>query len=112
MKFTKEKIRTDNDQFRKNIRSFSRDIKGRVVLTASVSEAIDRELIIEKVIEFDNFSADNDPHGEHDFGSFNLGETKYFFKIDYYEDYNLEYGVDPHEDEPFRVLTIMEASDY
>jgi len=34
---------------------------------------------------FDNFNADNDPHGEHDFGSFELEGEKLFWKIDLYE---------------------------
>jgi hypothetical protein len=38
-----------------------------------------------KVIAFDDFTADNDPHKEHDFGSFELDGEKLFWKIDLYE---------------------------
>jgi len=38
-----------------------------------------------KVIAFDDFNADNDPHREHDFGSFELEGKKLFWKIDYYD---------------------------
>ena len=31
------------------------------------------------------FKPDNDPYGEHDFGSFMLGDTKVLWKIDVYE---------------------------
>jgi len=34
---------------------------------------------------FANFNADNDPRGEHDFGSFRLAGQNFFWKIDYYE---------------------------
>jgi hypothetical protein len=33
---------------------------------------------------FDAFTEDNDPHGEHDFGSFCLAGERLFWKIDYY----------------------------
>ena len=36
------------------------------------------------VQSFSNFTKDNDPHGEHDFGSFEIEGETYFFKIDYY----------------------------
>ena len=66
-----------------------------------------------KVIAFDAFSADNDPHHEHDFGSFELEGEKLFWKIDYY-DSDLTYGSeDPNDvEKTHRVLTIMLASDY
>jgi len=42
--------------------------------------------IAEKVIAFDSFTADNDPHGEHDFGAFEHDGQKIFWKIDCYAD--------------------------
>jgi len=36
-------------------------------------------------------TSDNDPHGEHDFGSFELAGNKFFWKIDYY-DRRLKWG--------------------
>jgi hypothetical protein len=35
---------------------------------------------------FTDFSAANDPHKEHDFGSFTLAGRKFFFKLDLYEE--------------------------
>ena len=62
---------------------------------------------------FGDFSADNNPHGEHDFGSFQIGEERLFWKIDYY-DLSLEFGskdpADPAQTK--RVLTIMLAEEY
>jgi Protein of unknown function (DUF3768) len=34
--------------------------------------------------QVDDFSPDNDPYGEYDFGNFDLFSRKFFWKIDYY----------------------------
>src|SRR5258708_7485403 len=62
---------------------------------------------------FSDFTADNDPHGEHDFGSFTLVGRKFFWKIEYY-DKQCEFGPeDPADPEKTtRVLTVMLAEEY
>jgi hypothetical protein len=62
------------------------------------------------VTTFSDFTADNDPHQEHDFGNFSLAGRKFFFKIDLYEDP----GVKGADGQPAvtRVLTIMLAEEY
>jgi len=68
---------------------------------------------VNAVRAFDAFTGDNDPHGEHDFGAFDLCEERLFWKIDYY-DQDLRFG-SPDPTDPAvtrRVLTIMLASDY
>jgi hypothetical protein len=105
----KERIRKLNDAFR---RSFS---GGRVMLTASVDALPSdvKAMAIRKVATFADFNADNDPHGEHDFGNFELVGRKFFWKIDYYDrDLNggSEEPADPEK--TTRVLTIMLAEDY
>ena len=65
------------------------------------------------VAKFEAFTADNDPYGEHDFGSFELTGQRLFWKIDYY-DQDLQFG-SPDPSDPTvtrRVLTIMLASEY
>jgi hypothetical protein len=37
-----------------------------------------------KVAEFKDFNEENDPHEEHDYGSFDHCNRELFFKIDYY----------------------------
>ncbi len=65
------------------------------------------------VTEFSDFDADNDPHGEHDFGSFELGDDAFFWKIDYYDPSLTSGSSDPaNPDATCRVLTIMLASEY
>ena len=57
--------------------------------------------------------AHNDPHGEHDFGSFEIDDRKVFWKIDCY-DAAMEFGSEDPADpsKTTRVLTIMLASEY
>ena len=62
---TAERIRALNDAFRRTF------VGGAVMITAGV-EAMPRDqrrVLLEKVRTFDAFTDDNDPHGEHDFGS-------------------------------------------
>ena len=106
---TAERIRDLNDAFR---RSFA---GGRVMTTAGIA-AMTEELRAEvfgRVRTFEAFTRDNDPHGEHDFGSFEVAGQKLFFKIDYF-DAAMEFGSEDPADpsKTTRVLTIMLASEY
>jgi hypothetical protein len=70
--------------------------------------------IRERVETFDTFNPDNDPHGERDFGSFDVDDVgKVFWKIDYY-DKSMEFGSEDPSDpgQTTRVLTIMLACEY
>ncbi len=69
-KQTRERIRDLNDTFRKTLDP----ALGKTMLTAGVSALSSdvRAMAIRKVATFDAFDADNDSHGEHDFGSFDL----------------------------------------
>ena len=69
--------------------------------------------IDQAIAAFDAFTADNDPYGEHDFGAFEVGNDRLFWKIDYY-DLSLT-GHSPDAADPSvttRVLTIMLAEEY
>jgi hypothetical protein len=68
---------------------------------------------LQLVASFDDFTEDNDPSGEHDFGSFEVAGEKFFWKIDYYDEV-CEFGSeDPADPEKTtRVLTIMLAEEY
>ena len=99
-------IRVLNDNFRSTF------IGGRVVLTSGVSELpIDvkaKALLMVKT--FKDFTDDNDPHGENDFGCFEVAGEKFFWKIDLYE----EPDVKDSDGEPLvtRVLTIGFLDEY
>jgi len=108
---TRERIRDLNDAFRKALDP----ALGSVMLTAGV-DALPRDvraMAIQKVAAFDNFAVGNDPHGEHDFGSFDLAADTFFWKIDYY-DPTLESGSEDPADptKTTRVLTLMLAAEY
>jgi hypothetical protein len=74
-----ERIRDLNDTLR---RSF---VGGQVMTTAGVAAMTDemRDEVFERVRTFDAFTPDNDPQGEHDFGSFEVDGRKLFWMIDY-----------------------------
>lgn len=62
---------------------------------------------------FEAFNADNDPHGEHDFGAFTIAGQEVFWKIDYYDPGCSVGSPDPaDETQTCRVLTILLASEY
>jgi hypothetical protein len=103
------RIRALNDAFRTTFRG------GKVVKTASVAALPDMVVATAflQLASFDQFTADNDPYGEHHFGAFVLCNRRFFWKIDYY-DKILECGSeDPSDPEKTtRVLTLMLAEDY
>ena len=103
------RIRDLNDAFRKSF------VGGKVMLTQGVDGLSDRDktALLAKVRTFDDFNRDNDPRGEHDFGNFQLGGHRFFFKIDYY-DTGLEFGSEDPSDpnKTTRVLTVMFAQEY
>ena len=67
--------------------------------------------LLEAVRWYDDFTADNDPYGEHDFGSLVWHGNKIFWKLDYY-DQSLKGWCDPLAPDCRRILTIMLASEY
>lgn len=69
--------------------------------------------IRERVETYEDFTPDNDPHGEHDFGSFEIAGHKIFWKIDYYNP-TMDGGSEDPSDakQTLRVLTIMLAEEY
>jgi hypothetical protein len=69
--------------------------------------------VLAKVCEFADFNEDNDPHGEHDFGGFELNGKQFFWKVEYYDE-RLKWGSDDPADprKTTRVLTIMFSEEY
>jgi len=109
-----------NDRFRMNfyVPCFGpRAVPGHIVCTAGIA-ALPPETQISiwaEVADFNDFTEDNDPHGEHDFGAFDTaGAGKVFWKIGYYADKSCASGSEDPADpaRTFRVLTIMLASEY
>ena len=103
------RIRELNDAFRRSSDG------GRILFTEGVSAegvAFSHQ-VFALVRRFDQFTEANDPHGEHDFGSFTHQGKKLFWKIDYYDqacEFGSENPADPAQ--TTRVLTIMLAEEY
>jgi Protein of unknown function (DUF3768) len=101
-----EAIRALNDRLRQNF------TEGTAVVTTGVAalgaEAVAR--IVKTISVYDDFCHDNDPWEEHDFGAFEAEGHTIFFKIDLYEEPN----VNNPNGEPVvtRVMTIMLAEEY
>ena len=102
-------VRELNDAFRTSGQG------GRIVITRGVHDkgASFFAQALEQVRIFDAFAKENDPYGEHDFGSFELEGEKLYWKIDCY-DKEMRYGSeDPSDPEKTtRVLTILLAEEY
>jgi hypothetical protein len=104
-----ERIRTLNDELRKNL------LVGKAVMTPGVaalgSEAVER--LVRTIAVFDDFCTANDPHGEHDFGAFDFDGTPVMFKIDYYDkSFNFHSPNPADAAVTERVITLMLAEEY
>jgi hypothetical protein len=106
---TTEEIRRLNDALRATFTG------GKILITSGV-QALGEEAkpgILILVQNYTKFTEDNDPHGEHDFGSFEFEKQKLFWKIDYYDKTCVYGSPDPSDpSQTTRVLTILLASEY
>lgn len=101
------RIRQLNDRLRNTFTG------GRIMLTLGVRTSKDLAAVLTALKDFTEFDESNDPHSEHDFGSFEVNGERFFFKVDYY-DTRCEYGsADPSDPNiTTRVLTLMRADEY
>jgi len=105
------KIRELND----TLRTQGPSRLGRWVTTPGIL-AMGEEFVataFDAVRAFDQFTKDNDPYGERDYGSFDLQGKRVMWKIDCY-DPTLSYGSENPADPEVtcRVLTVCLASEY
>jgi len=102
-------IRDMNDQFRRTL------VGGQVLITPGILDLGDQMAIegLKRVRIFDNFTAGNDPHNEHDFGEVQVNGHRIWFKIDLY-DKDQKYGSpDPADpDVTTRLMTILLPEEY
>jgi len=96
-----------NDQARQTF------MECRVVITQGVQGLKDVPDLLDQVRRYDAFTPDNDPYGEHDFGSFSYAGETVFWKWDYYDVDLTMHSPDPSDATvTTRVLTIMLADEY
>ena len=101
---TSAKIAALNDEHRRSMQGCT-VTKGIVAMGSAANE------VFVDVRDYVAFTEDNDPYGEHDFGSLKVADHKVFWKIDYY-DSNLKNWCDPLDPKCRRVVTIMLAEEY
>ena len=104
-----DRIRTLNDELRHTLTG------GVALITPGVAalglDAAQR--IFKTIVVFDDFCHANDPHQEHDFGSFEADGHTIMFKIDYYDKTLTCHSPDPADPTVTeRVITIMLAEEY
>jgi Protein of unknown function (DUF3768) len=98
------KIREENDKFRTTFRG------GTILLTQGVTDlpSMVAAAALQKVAEFKDWTPDIDPHGEHDYLSFDLCNREFVFIIQYW---NLEIdgpSIDPADPGvTTRIATLM-----
>ncbi|MCP4284499.1 MAG: DUF3768 domain-containing protein [Gammaproteobacteria bacterium] len=104
-----EQIRELNDKLRKT------GIGGTVMLTHGIASLPEKDqlAIMRAVGQFDAFTRDNDPYGEHDCAAVQFDQYHVLFKIDYYNPELTHHSDDPTDPEmTMRVLTIMLPEEY
>jgi hypothetical protein len=105
-----DRIRELNDRFRTTLQG------GKLYMTDGVHALAPdiKTRALEAMRTFSVFTPDNDPHGEHDFGSFEIVDQKFFWKIDYFDKRDPDLGADDPSDPTSteRVLTLMLADEY
>jgi len=103
------RIRELNDQLRRD------HVGGRIVITAGI-QALGTAVmcrILAAVAEFDNFTEDNDPWGEHDCGVLTVSSRRIIFKIDYFDRQLIYHSPDASDPTvTTRVMTVMLAEEY
>jgi hypothetical protein len=104
-----DRIRLLNDELRQHLYS------GGAVMTPGIAALGDAAVnrIVNAIASFHDFSADNDPWGEHDFGTLQFEGHFVVFKIDYYALDGESHSPDPSDPGVTeRVITIMLAEEY
>ena len=104
-----DRIRALNDELRQYL------LGGLAVITPGVAalgqQAVER--IVKTIAVYDDFCHANDPHEEHDFGSFEANGQTIFFKIDYFDKTLTYHSPDPSDASMTeRVITIILAEEY
>lgn len=58
---------------------------GKIVRTVGVQALNIPAVILDRLQKYNEFTVDNDPYGEHDFGKFEAAGETILWKIDYYD---------------------------
>ena len=117
-------LNTDQDASCATIRALNDELRHALpyakpgcllMATSGVRSIADDQVaaLVAAVRDFKNFTPENDPHGEHDFGAVENDGVRYFWKIDAYDRSLTFASPDPTDTSvTTRVLTIMRADEY
>ena len=109
LELRKARIRELNDHLRRRLAG------GYIMITPGVRAFGDSFVgrVLHTVQQEAEFTADNDPYEEHDFGALDVSGHRVFWKIDYFSPDLESASPDPADPEvTARVLTIMLSSEY
>ena len=111
---SQDKIRELNDAFRRSIVTASS--LGKVYMTSGVAalgEPFGQTALV-AVAEFNAFTEDIDPHGEHDMIRVVVDGTIVWAKVDYYDKADPDFGAEDPADAATteRVMTLMLPEEY
>ena len=88
---------------------------GQIFMTRGVKEKGQAfvDTAIAALRTYEDFTPENDPYEDHDFGRIEFDDEPLLWKIDYY-DQNMEFGSDDpsNPEKTTRVLTLMLADEY
>jgi len=98
-----KKIARRNDEFRRG--------DNEMAFTSGAFALPDLAGLLQAVKDYRDFTTENDPEGEHDFGVIEWKGEVVFWKIDYY-DPTLEGWCDPLAEDCRRVLTVLLDSEW
>lgn len=104
-----ERIARLNDKLRRT------GTGGRIVVTRGVRSlpTFNVATLLTALRDYGGFDAENDPHGERDFGDFEYAGASLFFKIDYYSPDLQWASSDPTDPaDCLRILTVMLVDEY
>ena len=106
---TANRVRALNDRARQSFQGC------RVAITAGIA-ALGHDAVYEifaRIKTYDDFTPNNDPYNEHDFGSFQHKGMTIFWKFDYYDLDLSMHSLDASDASiTARVLTVMLADEY
>ena len=104
-----ETIARLNDKLRKHADGGT-ILMTRGVMALSGFEAV---TLLSALANYDDFDADNDPHGERDFGDLEFAGASLLWKVDYYDTDLAFASPDPADAQVTRrVLTVMLAEEW
>lgn len=102
-----KRIRELNDQARQTLTGC------RVLITPGVRALAATVAILGVLQQYSDFTPDNDPYAEHDFGSFRFAGETIFWKFDYYDLDLTMHSLEPADPTvTARVLTVLLGSEY